>query len=70
MNFFFCKNIPSIKTCFFFNVVLYEIYKVIRSVKILLSTVCSLKKIKGKHLYIPVKGLYIPVKGLTAGIPV
>jgi hypothetical protein len=42
---------------FFLNVVLYEIYKVIRSVKILLPTVCSLKKIKGKHLYIPVKGL-------------
>lgn len=43
---------------FFFNVVLYEIYK-----EILLPTVCSLKKIKGKHLY-------IPVKGLTTGIPV
>lgn len=48
---------------FFFNVVLYEIYKEIRRVRILLPTVCSLKKIKGKYLY-------IPVKGLTAGIPV
>ena len=49
------------------NVVLYEIYK---ENGILFPTVYSLKKIKGKHLYIPVTGLYIPVKGLTAGIPV